>query len=275
MALVGILGKPFVDLEPFVDQAALEALDLEVCLGLARVSTFVTGGSHKSMGIVPAHLADDPYVDYGQAIAAMSRDEFILFASLSDTPHLLDPDERADYTFGEERDFPLSRRQARYLEFRYGVYFPWSTYLELMPGGTWDEAALPDGKAFTRDALVYFPRTVALVRALPLASIGSVKVLGLSANQHGTVHRDRDPAEGRAPDTFVMLSPMARAREGRAKRLFLWDDEEKTEHVITSSAYWFNDADYHGVLPDPYFRYSLRVDGAFTPELREELGLPR
>ena len=185
------------------------------------------------------------------------------------------PEERASYTFGEERDFPLSQRQVRYLAFRYGVYFPWSTYLELMPGGTWDEAALPDGKAFTRDALVYFPRTVALVRALPLASIGSVKVLGLSANQHGTVHRDRVPAEGRVPDTFIMLSPMTLARHGRAKRFFLWDDDAKTEHVAPSSAYWFNDADYHGVLADPYFRYSLRVDGAFTPELREELGLAR
>lgn len=275
MALVGILGQPFIDLEPFIDTAALEALDLEVCLGLARVPTFVTGGSHKSMGIVPDDLADDPYVDYGQAIAAMSREEFILFASLSDTPHLLDPEERASYTFGEERDFPLSRRQARYLEFRHGVYFPWSTYLELMPGGTWDEASHPEGKAFTRDALVYFPRTVALVRALPLTSIGSVKVLGLSANQHGTVHRDREPTEGRIPDTFIMLSPMGLARPDRAKRFFLWDDVRKTEEVATSSAYWFNDADYHGVLADPYFRYSLRVDGAFTPELREELGLPR
>jgi hypothetical protein len=23
--------------------------------------------------------------------------------------------------------------------------------------------------------------------------------------------------------------------------------------------------DYHGVLPDPWFRYSVRVDGVFTP----------
>lgn len=268
MALVGIHGRPYVDLEPFIDLAALAALDLEICLGLARVATSVTGGSHKSMGIVPAHLEDDPYVDYGQAIAAMDRDEFVLFASLSDTPHLLDPDERADYTFGEERDFPLSRRQVRYLEYRYGVYFPWSTYLELMPGGTWDEQSRPHGKAFTRDALVYFPRTVAFVRALPLASIGSVKVLGLSACQHGTVHRDREPAAGRAPDTFIMLSPTGK------KRLFLWDDAARTEHVVARRAYWFNDADYHGVLADPQFRYSLRVDGAFTAELRDELGLP-
>ena len=270
MALVGLLGKPFVDLEPYVDVEALEALDLEICLGLARVPTFVTGGSHKSMGIVPPHLRDDPYADYGEVIGRMSRDERILFYSLSDSPNLLDPDTPEAYTFGEERDVPLSRKQVKLLETRYGVYFPWSTYLELMPGGTWDEQGNPRGKAFTKDALVYFPRTVAFVRALPFASIGGVKLLGLSACQHGTIHRDRDPAHGPRGgpgDGFVMLSPTGK------KRLFLWDDEAHEATVIEKRAYWFNDADYHGVHADPYFRYSIRVDGTFSPELVSALGL--
>lgn len=270
MALVGLSGRPFVDLEPYVDLEALEGLDLEICLGLARVQTFVTGGSHKSMGIVPPHLEDDPYADYGQVIEGMSRDERILFYSLSDTPHLLDPDAEEGYSFGEERDVPLSRKQVRFLEYRYGVYFPWSTYLELMPGGLWDQQSFPEGKAFTKDALVYFPRTVAFVRELPFVSIGSVKILGLSARQHGTIHRDREPsgeARGSEGDTFMMLSPTGK------KRLFLWDDTDKKDLVVDKRAYWFNDADYHGVHDDPFFRYSIRVDGAFAPELREELGL--
>lgn len=271
MALVGLQGKPFVDLEPFVDVGALAALDLEICLGLARVPTFVTGGSHKSMGIVPPSLADEPYADYGEVIAEMSREERIVFYSLSDSPHLLDPDEPDEHAFGEERDVPLSKKQVRYLEYRYGVYFPWSTYLELMPGGTWDRQSFPEGKAFTKDALVYFPRTVAFVRALPFAWLGSVKILGLSARQHGTVHRDREPdgnERGARGDTFMMLSPTGK------KRLYLWDEAEKRDLVIDKRAYWFNDADYHGVHDDPFFRYSLRVDGAFSNELRGALDLP-
>jgi hypothetical protein len=269
MPLVGLGEKPYVDLEPYVDIDELRALDLEICLGLARVPTFVTGGSHKSMGIVPDDLADDPFGDYGEAIAAMSHEEFVIFASLSDTPHLLDPEKRADFTFGEERDFPLTRRQVRFLEMRHGVYFPWSTYLELMPGGGWNEKANPEGKAFTKDALVYFPRTVAFVRSLPFTSLGSVKILGLSACQHGTVHRDRDPNEDptRRPDTFMMLSPTGK------KRLFLRDAVDPTPLVIDKRAYWFNDGDYHGVLADPFFRYSIRVDGTFSPELAQALAL--
>jgi hypothetical protein len=46
--------------------------------------------------------------------------------------------------------------------------------------------------------------------------------------------------------------------------------------VITAPIYWFNDMDYHGVEPDPFFRYSVRVDGIFTPaflkDLRRRLG---
>jgi hypothetical protein len=34
---------------------------------------------------------------------------------------------------------------------------------------------------------------------------------------------------------------------------------------------WFNDHDYHGVLADPFFRYSVRVDGPFTPEFERAL----
>ena len=35
--------------------------------------------------------------------------------------------------------------------------------------------------------------------------------------------------------------------------------------VVDRPAYWFNDMDYHGVLADPFFRYSIRVDGVFEP----------
>src|SRR5438105_3462408 len=81
-----LLGQPYLDLEPYVDVAAVAALDDEVFAGLAFVATDYTGGSHKSMGIVPASAARDPDVDYGQVIAAMSRADFTRFIAMSDTP---------------------------------------------------------------------------------------------------------------------------------------------------------------------------------------------
>ena len=41
--------------------------------------------------------------------------------------------------------------------------------------------------------------------------------------------------------------------------------------MVDARAYWFNDMDYHGVLADPFFRYSVRVDGTFVPGFVEQL----
>ncbi|MFO0676903.1 MAG: hypothetical protein U0169_10230 [Polyangiaceae bacterium] len=268
MALAGVFGKPWVDLSAvggFVDTAGLPRLDDEITLALGRVPTEYTGGSHRSMGIVPPSwlASESRFGDYGEAIRGMTDREFLVFASLADAPHVLDLSARESGEFGEERAYPLSRAQMRWLETRFRVYFPWKTYLELIPGGRWVDKSRAEGKHWTRDALVHFPRTVAWIRSLPMESIGSVKLLGLAPNDHGTVHRDADPAEKTTCDEFVTFSPRA------DKRLFVWDEEARAEHVVTSSVYWFNDSDWHGVHADPWFRYSIRVDGRFTPAFRE------
>ena len=53
----GIFGRPFVDLERYVDRGALESIDEEISLGLAEVPVDYTGGSHRSMEIMPASRA--------------------------------------------------------------------------------------------------------------------------------------------------------------------------------------------------------------------------
>ena len=86
--------------------------------------------------------------------------------------------------------------------------------------------------------------------------------MGLEANDHGTVHRDGVPGrETRSVDHFITFCPRG------DKRLFLWDEETQAEdRTCRGRAYWFNDSDYHGVDADPFFRYSIRVDGVFRPD---------
>ncbi|HEY4121769.1 MAG TPA: hypothetical protein VGM56_28075, partial [Byssovorax sp.] len=85
------------------------------------------------------------------------------------------------------------------------------------------------------------------------------------AHDHGTAHRDGEPEEQRAPDHFITLCPAAN------KRLFLWDEGAREKTPVAGRAYWFNDFDYHGVDADPFFRYSIRVDGVFQPEFLERV----
>jgi hypothetical protein len=260
--------RPFVDLSPFLDLGALGAIHEEVCLGLAQIPVDYTGGSHRSMGIVPVSRRSECHADYGEAIRAMSAAEFETLCSLSDDPLMqraVSTGGRETIELGEERDHPLSRRQMLWLKYRFGVYFPWKVYVELMPNRWWGEKSHGAGKAFTRQARAFFPRTIAWIEQLPFTEIGRATIMGLEANDHGTVHHDGDPRNERPPDHFITVCPLG------DKRLFLWDEETTTKTPVIARAYWFNDQDDHGVDADPFFRYSIRVDGVFRDDFLQRL----
>jgi hypothetical protein len=277
-SLRGLFGRPYLDLGPYLSTAHFDALDDEICLGLPEVATSYTGGSHRSMGIMPPSLEAAPYVDYGEIIAAMGDDEFRRFCALgeagragqgagdgSDEGDGRRGDlERGD--IGEEGSASLSRRQMLYLKYKHGVYFPWKVFYQFIPTNYWHEKSSGAGKAFTAEALALFPQTVAFVRSLPFREIGRCNLMGLEANDEGTAHRDGDPEEQGEPDHFIAFCPGR-----REKRLYLWDEAQRRKTFVRGRAYWFNDFDYHGVEPDPYFRYSIRVDGVFEPSFLRHL----
>jgi hypothetical protein len=217
------------------------------------------------MGIVPPSLADEPYADYGQVIRAMPRADFARFVALSDTPDEFDLDRQQEYEFGEERERPLSRKQMLFLKFRCGVYFPWQIFYELIPTLNWEDKSNGAGKEFTPEARRHFPCLIEFVRTLPFEVVGRCNILGLEADHHGTVHQDGDPDDARA-EHFITLCPR------KNKRLFLWDEDKREKTYVVSRAYWFNDHGYHGVEKDPFFRYSIRVDGVFRPSFLRQLG---
>lgn len=258
--LRGLWGRPFVPLDRYVDVAAFPALHEEACLALAQMPVDYTGGSHRSMGIMPPGTEAQALTDYVEVIRALDDEGFAVFRSLADDPGSIDPARRREETFGEERQHPLSRRQMHWLKYRHGVYFPWKAYVEMIPNRWWGDKADPTGKRFTRLAETLLPKTVAFVRSLPFKHIGRCNLMGLESNDHGTVHRDGDPAEQLSPDQFITFCPSGR------KALYLWDAERSERCPVESPVYWFNDFDFHGVEAAPAFQYSIRVDGEFTDE---------
>jgi hypothetical protein len=259
----GVFGRPYVALDDLFDLSALPAIHEEVCLALARMPTGYTGGSHRSMGIMPKACAGEALADYQEVIRALDDDGFETFRSLADDPSAIDPRRRRATEFGEERDVPLSMRQMLWLKMRHGVYFPWKVYAELIPNERWEDKLDVAGKRFTRTAEAFFPKTVAFVRSLPFTQVGRCNVMGLEAHDHGTVHRDGEP--GGAPEPFLTICPVP------GKRLYVYDEAADSKVVVEGRVVWFNDHDYHGVLADPFFRYSIRVDGVFTPEFQRAL----
>lgn len=269
-SLTGLWGQAFLPLDDVLADAGIDLGDLgaihdEVCLAYASLPVDYTGGSHRSMGIMPPSRVGEAVVDYLEVLRALPPAEWQTFVSLADDPDDFDDVDPADV--GEERSVPLSRRQMLWLKVRFGVYFPWKGYLELIPNQKWTDKATVEGKRFTRAARTFLPRTCALVERLPFVGVGRCNIMGLEAHDHGTVHRDGEPDEQEAPDEFITLYPVA------GKRLFVWDEEHRLSHVVSGSrAVWFNDFDYHGVEAAPFFRYSIRVDGVFTDAFRALIG---
>jgi hypothetical protein len=263
----GLLGRPFVSLDNHLDLEPLGAIHDEICLGLTQVPVEYTGGSHRSMGIVPPSRAAEVLVDYGEVIRSLDEAAFAVFKSLADDPKSIDAASPEGLSFGEEREHPLSRRQMLWLKFRHGVYFPWKVYVEMIPNRHWRDKSTAEGKDFTRVARTFFPKTVAYVKSLPFESIGRCNIMGLEAHDHGTVHRDGEPDEQTCgeEDQFIAFCP------AENKRLFLWDEARREKTFVTGRTYWFNDHDHHGVDSDPFFRYSVRVDGVFREGFLEQL----
>ncbi len=261
----GVFGRPFVTLDDLFDLSGLPAIHDEICLALSQMPTSYTGGSHRAMGIMPPGLEGEALVDYQEVIHGLDDTGFATFRSLADDPAAIDPARRASLEFGEERDVPLSTRQMLWLKMRHRVYFPWKVYAELIPNERWEDKANPAGKRFTRRAEALLPRTIAFVRSLPFTHVGRCNVMGLEAHDHGTVHRDGEPSAQVEPDPFLTICPAG------DKRLYVLDTASGGRIPVEGRVVWFNDHDYHGVHADPFFRYSVRVDGAFTPAFRETL----
>jgi hypothetical protein len=255
--LCGIWGEPYVDLSEYVDTRHFERLDREVSLGLCHVEPSYTGGSLKWMGVVAPWVDADPFADYGRIIGAFSAEEFRDFVSLGEDPTRFDAERRHEYSFGDETDHPLTPQQMRYLKYRYGVYFPWQVCYHFLENDRWEDKHSGAGKRFDPLAERVFPETVAFIRSLPFAEIGRAVLFGLEASHHAPAHRDSEPGQSLAVAQSISFDPRGN------KRFYVCDPENRERHVVDSRIYWFNDMDYHGVEPDPFFRYSIRVDGVF------------
>ncbi len=255
--LIGLFGAPFADLEHLLDAPALEDMDRELTRGLGEVETRYTGGTLKWMGVVAPWQLDDGYLDAMHAVEGMSREELAELVGLADDPDAIDLDGDGRPALGDETDAPFNRAQERWLALRHGVYFPWKACYHLLENDRWDDKHSGAGKTFTDEALRVFPRTIEIIRALPFTEIGRVVVFGIEANDHAPLHRDTEPGQALAVAQSISIDPRG------DKGFYLQNDPDAEPLVVNRRVYWFNDMDYHGVLPGKAFRYSIRIDGVF------------
>ena len=78
-------------------------------------------------------------------------------------------------------------------------------------------------------------------------------------SDHAPLHRDTEPGDALGVAQSISFAPR------RGKRFYLQNREGDPPTIVDAPVYWFNDMDRHGVLADPVFRYSIRVDGVLDP----------
>lgn len=271
--LCGIFGRPYADLSELLDTSGFDEIHREITRGLALVDTSYTGGTLKWMGVCAPWVATDTHRDAMHAIQAMSRDEIAELVALGDDDApSLDPGD-PHLTFGDETDRPFTIAQQRFLEQRHGVYFPWKVCYHLLENDKWEDKHSGEGKDFSDEARELFPKTVAFVESLPFVEIGRVVVFGLLANDHAPAHRDSEPGKALGIAQSISFEPSrgALGAADRHKRFYLASPDGSHREEVEAPIYWFNDMDWHGVHADPYFRYSVRVDGALEPEFLDRI----
>ncbi len=115
-------------------------------------------------------------------------------------------------------------------------------------------------------ASLCFPSLMSYLDSLPFSEVGRA-VIFLNDHDLGTpIHTDGFPG-GKHTNDFLWLST------NLSKKFFIYDKTTCTKHYVASHSAFFNEHDWHGSDGVSEMNFSIRVDGVFTPEFKDQLGI--
>jgi hypothetical protein len=169
-------------------------------------------------------------------------------------------------------DYKQRNKFTRYLKMALGAYDPYIYYF-LWEEGSWDDRTAE--RKLTEEA-EHFPGIVKwteqLIKDNIFEHIGRVIFFHCEADGVPFEHRDLDAKNG-MNQTFPHKNEFIHIRPNTKKAFYLWDPETKNKTYLNTRAAWWNDQDWHGGERIMEQSYALRIDGKFTEEFREKLGI--
>lgn len=242
---VGKYRQPIINMDEFIDHSMDEELHRECTIGLARSNEFKIGSFY---GSIPP--------DQG--------------TSWTDLYRFLDEHDPTGFHKESIRQIMDTVPQGewhqtlyKYAYFSMGAAIPWYFALYLKFSNFFEKGT--EGE-LTHSAQ-NFPKLMKYIETLPFKEVGRILFFTTFPNAGVTIHRDANVAEHKDHNINLFFTA------GRPS--FIWDEVKNEKIYLDPSArsYFFNNRDYHGVDPEPVFRYTLRIDGTFTDELQEKLGM--
>jgi hypothetical protein len=247
---VGIKKQLIISMDQFIDHSMDTELHIECCQGLALATEYKMGMIY---GDIPPEeeLRYDNHGSWTKILSTLDPSGIHHHA-------LLDLISKAPK--GQE-----IQAFYKYAYFALGSAIPWFFALYLKHGDFRNKTQNNDNWT---PAASHFPKLLEYIKTLPFKEIGRIMFFTTYPNAGVTIHRDSIVAEHKDHNINLFF-------DGGWRPSFIWDEKNKEKHYLPSGArsYFFNNRDYHGVDPEPGFRYTLRIDGTFTDELCDSLGL--
>lgn len=250
---VGRNRHKILTLDQYIDHSHDAELHKEICHGLALSNDYKMG---MTFGAMPPHVTEkfcgnDCWSE--------------MFRHLpKDSEHYKSIEELLSKAPGASTDAQMQLIY-RYMYFAMGAPVPWFFALYLKKTSFATKTRDRGGWA---PAAQYFPKLLKYIETLPFKEIGRIMFFTTYPNAGVLTHRDAVVTEHSDHNINLFFTQGWRPS-------YVWDEITEEKHYLPKGArsYFFNNRDYHGVDPEPAFRYTLRIDGTFTDELCEELGL--
>lgn len=250
---VGKNRHPIINMDRFIDHTLDDELHIECCKGLAMTDNYKMGMIY---GAVPPEVS--------QQFAGKNCWTDMLKNLKDHDPtgkHRRAIEEIIDST---EKEHTL-QSVYKYCYYALGSVIPWFFALYLKQSSFRTKTQYNEN--YTDDCKL-FPQLMQYVKTLPFKHIGRMLFFTTYPNAGVLTHRDSIVTEHSDHNINLYFS-------GGWRPSYIWDEVKKEKIYLESGArsYFFNNRDYHGVDPEPVFRYTLRIDGTFTDELCQQLGL--
>ena len=259
----GINNTPYIDIEPYLDMDTFNNLQPEIFRGFADAREYAKEGTWMK----PAFdFADMSYVLNWKPIYKAIEE----FLALPDD----DPIKQGGIDlYRDFEDFSVRNRFTRYVKMAMGAYDPYIYYF-LWEQGDWHDRSAP--RKMTPESK-FFPKTVKWIEDMIhnkiFDHIGRVIFFHREADGIVFEHRDLDGELGMQNGYTPHRNEFIHIRPNLKSPFYLWDPEKKNKIYINTRAAWWNDQDWHGGDSVMEQSYGLRIDGKFTEEFREKLGI--
>lgn len=262
----GIGGKPYINLDPFLDIDGFVNLHADICKGFALARDYAKEGTWMAPGF---DWKDASYIiDWKPIYQAWDE-----YQSLPDhDPVKIVGDSILPLDFN---DYKQRNIFTRYLKSALGANDPYIYYF-LWNEGDWNERNSERQKT---EESRFFSGVVKWVEDLVenqiIDRIGRVIFFHCDHNGKAFEHRDLDAKNGVFENDYYTPhnNEFIHIRYRTKRGFYIWDPDTQNKHYVNSHAAFWNDQDWHGGDSSVEQEYGLRIDCKFTLEFKKVLGI--